>query len=102
MIEVTEMAQKQIADYFKDKKVMPVRIFLNDGGWAGPSLSMALDELKDTDYVHEAGGIQYISDKEFIEKIKPVKVDFTEMGFKVTSSMKSEGGCSGCGSTCSS
>jgi Fe-S cluster assembly iron-binding protein IscA len=32
MIEVTEMAQKQIADYFKDKKVMPVRIFLNEGG----------------------------------------------------------------------
>jgi len=62
---------------------------------------MALDELKDTDYVHEASGIQYISDKEFIEKIKPVKVDFTEMGFKVTSSMKSEGGCSGCGSTSS-
>jgi len=32
MIEVTEMAQKQIGDYFKDKKVMPVRIFLNEGG----------------------------------------------------------------------
>lgn len=32
MIEVTEMAQKKIADYFKDKEVMPVRIFLNEGG----------------------------------------------------------------------
>lgn len=66
---------------------------------------MALDELKDTDYVHEAAGIQYISDKEFVDKIKPVKVDFNEMGFKVTSNMKSEGGseggCSGCGSTSS-
>jgi hypothetical protein len=32
MVEVTEMATKQIADYFKDKAVMPIRIFLNEGG----------------------------------------------------------------------
>lgn len=32
MVEVTEMATKQIADYFKDKTVMPIRIFLNEGG----------------------------------------------------------------------
>jgi Fe-S cluster assembly iron-binding protein IscA len=32
MVEVTEMANKQIAEYFKDKQVMPIRIFLNSGG----------------------------------------------------------------------
>ena len=32
MVEVTEKATKQIADYFKDKAVMPIRIFLNEGG----------------------------------------------------------------------
>ncbi len=32
MVEVTEAASKQIAEYFKDKQVMPVRIFLNSGG----------------------------------------------------------------------
>lgn len=32
MIEVTEAAKKQIAEYFKDKDVMPIRIFLNEGG----------------------------------------------------------------------
>jgi len=26
------MATKQIADYFKDKTVTPIRIFLNEGG----------------------------------------------------------------------
>ena len=32
MVEVTESATKQIAEYFKDKEVAPVRIFLHAGG----------------------------------------------------------------------
>ncbi len=32
MIEVTQSASSQIAEYFKDKDPMPVRIFLNSGG----------------------------------------------------------------------
>jgi hypothetical protein len=32
MVEVTEVATKQIAEYFKGKKVSPIRIFLNSGG----------------------------------------------------------------------
>ena len=32
MIEVTEAARQQIAEYFKDKEIAPIRIFLNEGG----------------------------------------------------------------------
>jgi hypothetical protein len=32
MVEVTEVATQQIAEYFKGKEVSPIRIFLNDGG----------------------------------------------------------------------
>jgi hypothetical protein len=32
MVEVTEAATKQIAEYFKGKEVAPIRIFLNSGG----------------------------------------------------------------------
>jgi acetamidase/formamidase len=32
MVEVTEVATKQIAEYFKGKEVSPIRIFLNSGG----------------------------------------------------------------------
>ncbi len=32
MVEVTQAASNQIAEYFKDKDPMPVRIFLNAGG----------------------------------------------------------------------
>lgn len=32
MIEVTETATQQIAEYFKDREIAPIRIFLNEGG----------------------------------------------------------------------
>ncbi len=32
MLEVTEAASKQIAEYFKGKEISPIRIFLYEGG----------------------------------------------------------------------
>lgn len=32
MVEVTQTAQDQVAEYFRGKDVKPVRIFLNQGG----------------------------------------------------------------------
>jgi Fe-S cluster assembly iron-binding protein IscA len=32
MLKVTEKAQEQIAEYFKDKETTPIRIFLDSGG----------------------------------------------------------------------
>ena len=32
MVEVTKLATEQIDAYFKDKEVVPIRIFLNAGG----------------------------------------------------------------------
>jgi Fe-S cluster assembly iron-binding protein IscA len=32
MVEVTPSAHHQIAEYFKNKQVQPIRIFLNEGG----------------------------------------------------------------------
>lgn len=32
MLEVTQPAVQQIAEYFKGKDVKPIRIFLNEGG----------------------------------------------------------------------
>ena len=32
MVEVTNSATQQIAEYFKDREVEPIRIFLNEGG----------------------------------------------------------------------
>lgn len=32
MVEITKSATEQIAEYFKDKEITPIRIFLNAGG----------------------------------------------------------------------
>jgi Fe-S cluster assembly iron-binding protein IscA len=60
---------------------------------------MALDEPKENDSIHEIGGYQFIVDKVFLEKAKPVKVDFTNYGFAISSSIElGKGGCGGgCG-----
>jgi len=57
---------------------------------------MALDEQKDTDDVYDIDGYQYIVDKEFLQRATPIKVDFREVGFSVTSSIQLGQGCSGC------
>jgi Fe-S cluster assembly iron-binding protein IscA len=60
---------------------------------------MALDEPKTTDDVFDIDGFQYIVDKDFMEKAKPIKVDFSEMGFKLDCSIDFGAGCSSCGTT---
>lgn len=68
---------------------------------------MALDEPKDGDQVYEIDGFKYIVNKEFLEKVQPIKVDFTEMGFKLNCGVDfgaaAASACSGCGTknTCS-
>ena len=66
MVEVTASATQSIAEYFEGKEIAPIRIFLNEGGWAGPSLALALDEPRDSDYTYDIDGFKYIVDKEFI------------------------------------
>jgi len=60
---------------------------------------MALDEPKDADDVYEIDGFKYLVNKDFIEKAKSIKVDFQEVGFKLTSNLRLD---SGCGGSCSS
>ena len=102
MIELTDPAKEQIDGYFQGKEPTPVRIFLNSGGWGGPSLAMALDEPKDTDDTFDIKGLTFVVDKTFMENAKTIKIDFSGMGFQLDSNIDlGESGCSGCGSgTC--
>ncbi len=60
---------------------------------------MALDESKNDDEVFEVDGYRYVINKELLAEAAPVVVDFTEMGFKIDTTMElGESGCSGCGS----
>ena len=61
---------------------------------------MALDEPKETDNVYDVNGFQFIMDKDFDEKAKPVTVDFLGYGFKISSGIDfgEASACSSCGS----
>jgi Fe-S cluster assembly iron-binding protein IscA len=64
---------------------------------------MALDEPKDTDTLYEVEGFKYVVDKMFMEKVEPIKVDFMDIGFKVTANIELSSGCGSCntaGSCC--
>lgn len=99
MIEVTKSAIQEIKNFFADKDIMPIRVFVASGGWAGPSIALALDEQKNTDDVFEIDGFKFIAEKEFMKQASPVKIDYLATGFKVDSSIDfGPGGCSSCGS----
>jgi len=58
---------------------------------------MALDEPKDNDEAYEIDGFKYLVNKDFLEKAQPIKVDFLEYGFKLTSNLELQSGCRSCG-----
>jgi len=58
---------------------------------------MALDEPKDSDNVYDVDGFQFIIEKDFYEKAKPVKVDFLGYGFRISSNIEFGQSCSSCG-----
>ena len=62
---------------------------------------MALDEPKDTDNIYTLNDFQYIVNKDFMEKVKPIEVDFTPFGFKISSGVNVGAGaeCSSCSTT---
>lgn len=98
MFNVTETAQAQVAEYFKDKELKPIRIFLNQG-CGGAQLAMAVDEQKESDSLFEISGIQYVIEQDLLEKAKPLEVDYKATRFDLSSSLKLESACGSCSST---
>jgi len=64
---------------------------------------MALDEPKENDQTFEEDGLTFIVDKELLERVKPVTVEFVDTergsGYYVSSNLP-EGAI--CGTSCSS
>ena len=98
MFEVTEKASEMIKDYVKDKEMnLAIRIMMNQGGWSGPSLGLALDESHDDDEVFMDRGIKYVVNKTILDQVKPITVDYINSprgsGFKLISSMDAIRSC---------
>ena len=101
MIHLSEKAEDVLKDYFKDREISPVRIFLQTGGCAGRTLAMVLDETKETDDVYTINGFTMIVDKELHVTTKDITVEYVSgamgSGFRVESEIPVGGG-GGCGS----
>ena len=79
MIEVSEKAQEKIDSYIKENFVeAPIRIQVTEGCCGSSYLGMAVDEFKETDNRYVANGVTYVIDKELVEQIGNVTIDFVE------------------------
>jgi len=61
---------------------------------------MALDEPKDNDEIVKSNGITYLVDKQLLDQVKPITIDFVESGwgsgFSISSSLKKPDSCGSC------
>lgn len=66
-------------------------------------MGMALDEPQENDEIIKEKDIMFLIQKELLDRIKPIVVDFIESpvgsGFRLSSNLKAGGSC---GSSCSS
>ena len=90
-----------MTEFFKGREEPPsIRIFLQDGGCAGSSLGMALDRSTPSDEIFEYDGVSYVVEKELLEQVQPIALEYVESdygsGFQVKSNLKVKSGCGSC------
>ena len=76
MVNISDKAEDVLKEYFKEKEISPIRIFLQSGGWGGPSLAMVLDEPRNGDRVFDRDGLTFVIAQEFFDRVKPMAVDY--------------------------
>lgn len=80
-----------------------IRIYEAGHGCSGMSLGLALDEVKETDFKHRQGEVNFVIDKELFSNVGDIKIEFVGNGYRVEPVVPVEkaesgcGGCSGCG-----
>jgi iron-sulfur cluster assembly accessory protein len=102
MLQITQKANEMISSFLKEREELAyVRIFLSEGGCcSGPSLGMALDEPQDNDEIIKDEGINYLINKDLLNRVKPINIDFVDSdmgsGFTITSTLSKENSCGSC------
>ncbi len=102
MLTITELAQDKFKEYFQNQEsTRPIRVFMFEGGCGGPSLQLALDDQKGEDEVFEVEGLTYLVDKDLLNRMGDIRVDFVDdgsrSGFSVSAANHTPAQCgSGC------
>lgn len=104
MITVSENALEKIGEYFKDKEVAPIRLYVAPGGCSGPVLSLALDEAGEGDVTEKVGDYEFVVQQELADDGAPFSIDARGIGFVIDSKLElappEGGGCAGCSGGC--
>ena len=78
MFEVSEEASEKIKQFLGElDDIQPIRILMDEGGWKGPHLVMALDEQKEDDEVLTDRGVTFVIEKVLFERVKPIRIGYT-------------------------
>ena len=101
MITVTPKATCLMADYFKDKEVRPIRIFVRLGGCGMRTFGIALEPPKRSDAVFKIDGYTYVINRKLLNTVQPIKIDSDGIAFRMSGSgIAPPHGCGGCGNMC--
>ena len=105
MLKITENARKELANFFADRPVSAIRVYLAPGA-EGPTLELVLDNPTEDDAVLEDGGYTFCMSKNLLTQLGALTVDLSGEEFILTPlnplPKKVAGGCSGCCSSCAS
>lgn len=77
-----------------------VRIYLAGMGWSGPSFGLALDELKEGDLSEDSTGINFVAEKDLVDKFEGFTIEKVGQGFRIIPSGGAESACGSCGGSC--
>lgn len=78
MFEVSEEASEHIKQFLEELEgSRAIRILMNEGGWRGPHLVMALDEAKEDDELFTVQGVTFVVEKSLFARVKPIRIGYT-------------------------
>jgi len=105
-LTVTDLAVEKLKEYMEQNNIdSALRVALMQGGWAGPSLGLALDEPKDNDKSFEYDSLKFLVEESLLQSCGVINVEYVDAGprsgFGITSSNPiGGGGCNpdSCGS----
>lgn len=101
MIEITPRAILLLKDFFKDKEIEPVRIFVKLGGCGIRSFGVAFEKPKNNDEVFSVKGFTFIVEKELLDQLKPIKIDADSISFRISGNgIQPNSGCGTCSYMC--
>lgn len=108
MLDVTAQANEKLVGYMKDNNInSALRVMLMQGGCSGPSLGLALDEVKPQDEQFQRQDLKFLVEKSLLQQCGSITIDYVEAGSRSGFSISSAnplpvagGGCSSgsCGS----